>query len=301
MGFPATRGESAHLTPTLLGMADLHSIAHELYGLPIAEFIQTRDAWAATERYGGDALLAKHLRALRKPSTTAWVLNRLARSQPDLLEEVVELGAQLRQAQARADGERMRSLDSDRRRLMVRVAAEAAAVAEQHDQSLGSAAADGIDETIKAALADPNAGRAMLDGMLVTGLSAPGLGAVDLTDAIAIESEPARTGPARDDNLPAEMAAARKSVTVAGRGAVAAARAAATARAKLDTAVERQSDLRRQFTDLADQLEKLEQQLNAAEAKVQARRTEVNAASTDEAAALQSLDVAESRLADLDG
>ena len=34
---------------------------------------------------------------------------------------------------------------------------------------------------------------------------------------------------------------------------------------------------------------------------MQARRTEVNAASTDEAAALQSLDVAESRLADVDG
>ncbi|MDX6277009.1 MAG: hypothetical protein QOJ72_1137 [Nocardioidaceae bacterium] len=288
-------------------MADLHSIAHELYGLPLAEFIETRDAWATTERDGGDTSLAKDVRALRKPSVTAWAVNLLARSRPELLEELVDLGDQLREAQASSDGARMRSLDQERRRLMTEIATEAAAVAEQHDQSLSPAAASGVDETMKAALADSDAGRAVLDGMLVAGLSAPGLGAVDLSDTVAIEParSPSRPAPSRKTAQPdagaAEVAAARKAVTAASREATAAGKAAATARAKLDNAEEQSSDLERQLADLNAQVEKLEERLAAAQAKVESRQHEVETTSTAEAKALKALDDAEAKVAELDG
>jgi valyl-tRNA synthetase len=288
-------------------MADLHSIAHELYGLPLAEFIETRDAWAATERKGGDEQLAKDVRALRKPNATAWAVNLIARTVPDLLEELVDLGDQLRQAQASSDGARMRSLDQDRRRLMARVSDEAAAVAEQHDQSFSQSAASGVDETMKAALADPDAGRAVLDGMLVAGLSAPGLGSVDLSDTVAIDPARARKRPAPSkdtqsgDDSAATIAAARRAVTAAGRDANAAGKAAATARAKLDNAEEQSSDLERQVEDLTTQLEQLEERLAAARAKVEARQHEVETTSTAEAEALKALDEAEERVADLEG
>ncbi|MCW2799537.1 MAG: hypothetical protein JWQ70_1009 [Aeromicrobium sp.] len=301
VGWPPVGGESSGNAFRVVHMADLHSIAHELYGLPLAEFIQTRDAWAATERDGGDAQLASDVRALRKPSATAWAVNLLARSQPDLLEDLVDLGAQLRQAQAASDGTRMRSLDHDRRQLMARVAGEAVAIAEQHDQSLGSAATAGIDETMKAALADPDAGRAVLDGMLVTGLSAPGLGAVDLSDTVAIDPAPSRRNTTRDTDDSSEIVIARKAVTTAGREATAAGKAAATARAKLDNAVEQRSDLERQVADLTAQLETLEARLTVAGTKVDARQDDVDATSKAEAEALQALDDAEALVSDLEG
>ena len=282
-------------------MADLHSIAHELYGLPLAEFISTRDAWAAAERDGGDARLAKDVRTLRKPSATAWAVNMLARSQPDLLEELVELGTQLRRAQAASDGTRMRSLDQDRRRLMARVAAEAVALAEQHDQPLGPAAVAGLDETMKAALADREAGRAVLDGMLVNGLSAPGLGAVDLSDTVAIEPAPSHEHSSPERGHGAEIAAAHRAVTAASHEATAAGKAAATARAKLDAAVQQQTDIEQQRADLTAQLEKLDDRLARVTDTVEAGERDVEAASTAEAAALQALDDAEALVADLEG
>src|SRR3954454_24289275 len=83
VGWPLSSGVSWANASRVIHMADLHSIAHDLYGLPPAEFIQTRDAWATTERDGGDVELAKNVRALRKPNATAWAVNMLARSQPD--------------------------------------------------------------------------------------------------------------------------------------------------------------------------------------------------------------------------
>lgn len=274
-------------------MADLHSIAHELYGLPLAEFIETRDAWAATEREGGDAKLAKDVRALRKPSATAWAVNALARRQPDLLEELVELGGQLRQAQVDADGARMRSLDQDRRRLMAKVAAQAMVVAEEYQQPLGPAAAASIGETMKAALADPDAGRAVLDGMLVAGLSAPGFGAVDLSDTVAIEPSPG--------SQPDEIREARKAASAASRAASVAGKASATARDRLEAVATQQADLRSQLADVSAQAEKLERRLADVDRAFEAREHDVTTTTSDEAVALQSLDRAESLLADLEG
>ena len=191
---------------------------------------------------------------------------------------------------------------------MAQVSAEAAAVAEQHDQSFGPAAVSGVDETMKAALADPDAGRAVLDGMLVTGLSAPGLGAVDLSDTVAIEPSASRERPTtprkpppKGDDAAAAIAAARKAVTTAGREATTAGKAAATARAKLDNAEEQSADLERQLADLTAQVEQLRDRLAAARAKVETRQREVDSTSTAEADALRALDDAEARVADLEG
>jgi hypothetical protein len=195
----------------------------------------------------------------------------------------------------------MRSLDQDRRRLMARVAAEAVTLAERHDQPLGPAALAGLDETMKAALADRDAGRAVLDGMLVTGLSAPGLGAVDLSDTVGIEPAPSQEHPSPERGQGTEIAAARKAVTAATREATAAGKAAATARAKLDAALEQQTDLERQRADLAAQLEKLDDRLARVADTVMAGERDIDATSTTEAAALQALDEAEALVADLEG
>ena len=67
-------------------MAELLEIADELYGLPLAEFTPARDA-RAKELKGTD--LAPRVKALRKPSTAAWVVNLLMRRETEQVDQVL--------------------------------------------------------------------------------------------------------------------------------------------------------------------------------------------------------------------
>ena len=68
---------------------DLLAIADELYGLTLSEFTPTRDA-RAKELKGTD--LAPRIKALRKPSTAAWVVNLLVRREAGQVEQVLAVG-----------------------------------------------------------------------------------------------------------------------------------------------------------------------------------------------------------------
>src|SRR5215213_6914085 len=170
-------------------MADLRSIARELYGRPLSEFIAARKDAADG---AGDKELAKQVKALRKPSAAAWAVNALAREQADLIEEVVELGEQLRDAQADADGSRTRLLDRARRDLPRQALDAAAALAQASGGTLSDQAAAGVEETLRAAMTDPDAANAVQDGLLVTTFAANPFEPVDLTDVVAIPPEGAR-------------------------------------------------------------------------------------------------------------
>jgi hypothetical protein len=71
----------------------------ELYGLPIDEFTSARDALAKRLRADGEREVAKQVKVLRKPSVTAWAVNRVRHREPERVEELLEAGARLRQAQ----------------------------------------------------------------------------------------------------------------------------------------------------------------------------------------------------------
>lgn len=165
---------------------DLSSVAQDLYAVPPGEFIAARTASIAAARAAGDAELSKAIGALRKPSAAAAAVNLLARECEELLNEVVELGEDLRAAQEQGNGARLRELNEDRKALLKRVSAEVIELAEEHDLSHSPTVIRDVDETIKAALADPNAAKAVQAGLLVTALSAAGLGFIDLSDSIAL-------------------------------------------------------------------------------------------------------------------
>lgn len=58
---------------------DLAAAASELYGLPPGDFTAARNERAKAARAEGNALLAKQVGRLPKPSTAAWAINMLAR------------------------------------------------------------------------------------------------------------------------------------------------------------------------------------------------------------------------------
>jgi hypothetical protein len=274
-------------------MADLHSIARELYGLVPSEFIAARNARAAS---ADDAELAKDVRALRKPNATAWTVNMMAREHPELLQEVVDLGDELRSAQARSDGELLRTLDQTRRKLLHRVVVAGAEIASAHGQTFTSATAAGVGETLKAALADPEAGRAVLGGLLVTGLSAPGFGAVDLSDALATP-EPV---PAPTNINDKRIERAKIALADAERDAVRATKATASAERELEGAMAKRDDLQADHDELAAELARLAERLGAAEKSVDSGQEAVSDANRAEAAALQSVEDAEAQVAELE-
>jgi chromosome segregation ATPase len=170
-------------------MADaLESVAAELYALPLGEFTQARNARATDARGNGDRELAQRIRQLKKPSTSAWAVNMLARHRADEVGQLLELGASLREAQSELDAEQLRELGRQRQKLIAAVVKQAAALAKELGDPIGSAAAEEVGQTLQAALADPDAADAVTAGVLTRPLAASGWGPVDIDASVAVPS-----------------------------------------------------------------------------------------------------------------
>jgi uncharacterized coiled-coil protein SlyX len=155
---------------------DLDEVADELYAVPPEEFIALRTAREDEARAGGDKVLAKAIGALPKPSTAAWVSNLLVRARRPEIEGLVELGGLLREAQENLAGDQMRALSSQRSQLVSALTRQASALARERGRRISSAIADQVEETLRAAMADPEAGEALLTGRLTSPMSYSGLG-----------------------------------------------------------------------------------------------------------------------------
>jgi hypothetical protein len=145
----------------------------DLYALPPEEFTAARDAAAKED---------KSLKALRKPSVSAWVVNTLVRREPALLDQLVELGASLREATSARQGDQLRELTEQRHQLVQAVTAQAVGFVER---DITPQVRTEVAQTLEAAMADPSSAQAVQSGQLVRALSYAGLGGVDLEGAVA--------------------------------------------------------------------------------------------------------------------
>jgi hypothetical protein len=136
-------------------MSDLLADAKaELYQADPDEFMARRQEFVAQAREAGEPAAAKQIGALRKPTRSAWVVNRLVRADPEVTVRLTALAAELREAGGSGpsvDGGRIRELGAARARLVdeltrqafVDLPAPPAAVREE------------VTATFDAALADP--------------------------------------------------------------------------------------------------------------------------------------------------
>jgi hypothetical protein len=166
-------------------VATLLEIAHELYGLEPGDFIKERDARVKALRSDGEDGLASQVKALKKPSTAAWVVDLLVRADAEQVQQVVELGAAMREAQQGMDGKQLRELTAQRRKLTSAVTARARELAAEHDVRVTDPVAEQVEATLTAAMIDPEAARAVRSGLLVGTLEATGFGPVDAASAVA--------------------------------------------------------------------------------------------------------------------
>ena len=162
---------------------DLLEIADELYALALSDFTPARDAKAKALK-GTD--LAKEVKALKKPSLAAWVVNLLVRQDTEQVEQVLQVGAALREAQASMSGDELRQLTRQRRQLTAAVTTQSRRLAREHGQKVTDAVADQVEATLTAAMVDEDAGRAVRSGLLVAALSATGVDTVELDRAVAL-------------------------------------------------------------------------------------------------------------------
>jgi len=175
-------------------VSELLEIADQLYGLPLPDFTPTRDARAKALK-GTD--LAKQVKALRKPSVAAWVVNLLVRRETGQVEQVLSVGAALREAQASMSGDALRELTRQRRQLTAAVTTQARRTAREEGTKVTDAVADQVEATLTAAMVDADCAKAVRSGLLVAALATTGLDPADVAGAVAVPEALGFEAPAR--------------------------------------------------------------------------------------------------------
>jgi hypothetical protein len=155
---------------------DETEVISELYALPLADFTRVRNDLAAQAKRQGRKQLAESIKGLRKPTASAWAVNMLVRHHPEEINSLLEIGAQLREAQSSLAGDALRDLTKQRRLAIAALGRQAKTVAARYGQKLSSVTESEVEETLQASLVDPAAGYALRSGRLTAPLSYVGLG-----------------------------------------------------------------------------------------------------------------------------
>lgn len=164
---------------------ELSAVTDELYAGGLDEFMPQRTALAKAARAEGEKALAAEIGKLRKPSVAAWAINMLVRDSPEEIDRLLYLGAAFRQAQDDLDGAELRELSRQRQALIGAVVEHAQGVAADLGRPISDAIASEIEQTFRAAMADPGAATAVRGGALTTAISGSGLGSLNISDVAA--------------------------------------------------------------------------------------------------------------------
>jgi hypothetical protein len=162
----------------------LEAALRAVYATVPEDFMAVRKALVAEAKADGDKEGAAAIGRLRKPSTAAWAVNLLAREEPELVEELVDLGGRMRSAQSQLDAATLTSLRPERDRVVAAVVGAASRLVADAGRTLSPAAQDDVRGTVVAALADEQASDAVVSGQLTRALSYSGFGEVDLSEAV---------------------------------------------------------------------------------------------------------------------
>jgi hypothetical protein len=258
---------------------DLETAANELYALSPDDFIERRQQFVAEARQARDRQLATEIGRLRRPTRSAWLINLLARQEPEAVSALLELGGALQDAQQRMAGDELRQLSAERRKTVDALARRAVELGNEHGYSVPEGAKQEVGQTLQTALGDPEIADLLRAGRLTQAVTFGGFGPTDLASALGASlptkapSQPAKPVPAEPAPPPdpEQRREAEKAAKEARERAAAARRAAETAEGTAETATQRADEL-------ADQVESLRSQLRQAEAAEREAREAARAA-----------------------
>jgi hypothetical protein len=188
--------------------------AEELYNLDPSDFTAARNTLVKRLRGAGNADEAARVSKLRRPSSTAWALNQVARQQQELIESFLNSGRRLREATTSA-------LGGDRSGLAEARATEREAiepVVEAAVQRIGDAGMSAGDEqrrrvaeTLRSATVDEDVAALLVRGVLDADKESVGF---DFSPILALpkgaKRPPTKRGPTTQTAAPRGDAMARK-------------------------------------------------------------------------------------------
>jgi hypothetical protein len=267
---------------------DVDRAVLELYGLAPEEFTAARNALVRAAKDAGEHTASDWLRALRKPTLAAWLANQLVRTDPDQVNDLTELGDRLREAHLSADGARLRELTPRRHQLVQAVVRTAEAQAMASGRIVTAAVAEGLTETLDAALVDPGAAQLLRSGRLTSALRHVGFGVVDETGQPAqipaavkaaaprtirskpapAAKKPARRAPTDDQVLLRRRKELEDLVAEADAEYDEAEAERAKAESELDANEHHLADMRTALERLNDELERVRQELKQAQGQM---------------------------------
>jgi len=203
----------------------------ELFGLPPEEFVAARDEVARRLRREGDAEAARRVKALRRPSLSAWAVNQLARSRQQALEGLLAAGERLRAAHQAAlaggDAAELRAATRAEREAVAGLVSAALDRLREAGHPTTETTRDRIAATLHAAAASPEAADLVRHGRLTADLDPSGFGAAPGGPAAVAGRPAAASGrPAAGPEVDGDRATAAEDDAAARRARRAAAVAA---------------------------------------------------------------------------
>jgi hypothetical protein len=238
---------------------ELDAELDRLYDAPLNEFVAARDELAKRLRGDGQGEEADQVKALRKPSVAAWLVNRLARERELDVQRLLNAGETLRKAQVEAS-EDFAEARRDEQRALERLAEGAREIAER--EGAGQTAVAQATQTLRAASVTDEGRELLKRGRLTEELEPPGFEA--LTGLVPAKPRK-RPSKAKEEPKRPPKAAVRKRVQKlrqAERDADAAARAAER---EADRAETEASKLRERATKARSKAESAAAEREAAE------------------------------------
>jgi len=164
----------------------------ELFDLAPEEFVAARDELARRLRREGDAEAAATVKALRRPSLSAWAVNRLARGDGPGLGPLLDAGERLRAAHRAAlageGADELRAAARAERQVRAGLVEAAMGLLREAGHPATEATRDRVAATLHAAAASPEAAELVRHGRLTADLDPSGFGA----PAEAAAERPAR-------------------------------------------------------------------------------------------------------------
>lgn len=247
---------------------DFDAVADELFALPPAAFIERRNALAATARAEDDVELAATIKALRRPTVGAALVNALVRQRGEVMASLFTLGAELREAQDRGDGPALRVLMGRRQDLIRALDRGVAELASGWSLTATRAVLQDVHATLFTALSHPGAEALVRGGQLESALndgmfdaSAPAT-SVPAARAARAEPEPVASSSTM------RIESAQRKLDEADASAAAAERAVETLADSLSGAQVELAELERQLDETLKEARQLERDRSTADRKV---------------------------------
>lgn len=215
----------------------------DLFSIPIDGFVAARDRLASRLRAEGDTAEATRVKALRKPTISAWALNVVARNSPGLVEDLVAAHARLRGSDS---VEVMRTASAARNAAVEALMRAAASGLEAGGRPWSAQTRDRVANTLLAVATDPQGEADLRAARLAHDLepAGTGWGDIGLPSAPTMDDESTRASTAaadareRADRLAREADEAERRLETARQALTRAGQAAKEARARAQEAAE---------------------------------------------------------------